>query len=331
MIEQNLYNVHGKYGLEYNNIFETGVPDMGVTRKTQLFQRPAILFFLLTCLMLIPFEAGGNSLEDVLKAGELRHLGIPYANFVTPDGQGLDVELVRAFADHLGVRYVFVKSTWKNIIPDLTGKKIKVTGDTVKTVGSCRKKGDIISTGFTVLPWREKIVSFSSMTFPSGIWLISAMNSKLTPIKPSGSITDDIEMVKKNLAGVSVLGLQGSCLAPGLYGLQKTGAEIHYFPPDHDLDEMIPSVMAKVVDSTLMDVPVALVALARWPGKIKVIGPLSLPQKMACAFAQDSPELKKAFDSFFSAYKKNGAYRRLVEKYYPSVFTYYPDFLTMDE
>jgi ABC-type amino acid transport substrate-binding protein len=190
--------------------------------------------------MLIPFEASGNGLKHVLKTGELRHLGIPYANFITPDGKGLDVELIQAFAKHLGVKYIFVKSTWKDIIPDLTGKIIKVSGDTVSITGKCSKKGDLISTGFTVLPWREKIVSFSSRTFPSGIWLISAMNSQLTPIKPSGSITSDIEMVKKNLQGISVLGLKGSCLAPGLYGLEKTGAKIHYFPPDHNLDEMIP-------------------------------------------------------------------------------------------
>ncbi len=177
------------------------------------------------------------------------------------------------------------------------------------------------------MPWRTKVVAFSAATFPSGIWLIARSDSPLAPIAPTGNIDKDIEMVKKELSGVSVLGLQGSCLAPSLYGIEETGAQVEFFPVDRDLEEMIPSVIAKVADTTLMDVPVALVALAKWPRQIKVIGPLSAPQDMACAFSKDSPKLKQAFDLFFSEFKKNGQYRELVTRYYPSVFSYYPDFL----
>ena len=284
----------------------------------------------IVCMVFIALVAavpvGAEDLDAILQSGTLKHLGIPYANFVTPDKEGLDVDLMHAFADYLGVRYKFIESTWSTIIPDLTGKQIKVTGDDVTIIGRTEKKGHIISTGFTVLPWRKKIVSFSRQTFPSGIWLIARSDSRLAPITPTGNISNDIEMVKKQLAGVTVLGLQGSCLAPSLYGIDKTGAKLRFFPPENDLEEMIPSVIAHNADATLIDVPVALVALTRWPGEIKVIGPVSLPQEMACAFSQDSPKLKAKFDSFFQQFKKNGQYRKLVEKYYPSVFTYYPDF-----
>ena len=271
-----------------------------------------------------------EELNQVLASGTLRHLGIPYANFVTSSHQGLDVELMKAFAKHLGVKYQFIETTWKDAVPDLTGKIIKVHGDKITVIGHKKRKGDIIATGFTVLPWREKIVLFSEQTFPSGIWLIARNDSLLKPIKPTGDITKDIDLVKKKLRGMSVLGLKGSCLAPNLYGIQKTGAHIKFFPADQDLDEMIPSVIAKNADSTLVDVPVALIALENWPGQIKVIGPVSPTQKMACACAQDSPQLKKAFDTFFTDFKKSGKYRELVEEYYPSVFTYYPKFLASE-
>ena len=124
-----------------------------------------------------------------------------------------------------------------------------------------------------------------------------------------------------------MLGLQGSCLDPSLYGIKETGAKVQFFPVDRDLEGMIPSVIAKMADTTLMDVPVALVALEKWPGKIKVIGPLSEPQDMACAFSKNSVRLKQAFDSFFEKFKESGEYRRLVKVYYPSVFIYYPNFL----
>jgi len=271
--------------------------------------------------------AVAGDLEDVVKSGTLRHLGIPYANFITQDKTGLDVELMQNFAKHLGVKYQFVQSTWQDIIPDLTGKRVKAVNNDIEVIGTSPIKGDVIATGFTVLPWREKIVDFSEKTFPSGIWLIARSDASLSPIVPTENVAGDIKAVKKMLSGISVLGLTGSCLDPELYGIKETGAKVQYFPTDRDLEEMIPSVMAQMADTTLMDVPVALVALAKWPGKIKVIGPLSDPQDMACAFSKNSPKLKKAFDAFFKGFKASNEYRDLVQAYYPSVFTYYPDFL----
>ncbi len=289
-------------------------------------QKIVILFVSISFFFIIP--AHGEDLGTIKQSGVLKHLGIPYANFVTERGTGLDIELMQAFARYLGVEYKFVGSTWKDIIPDLSGKEFKVVDTAIKVTGSRPKKGNVISTGFTVLPWRKNIVSFSDQTFPSGIWLVSRGDSSLKPIKPTGNIATDINLVKKELYGITVLGLKGSCLAPSQYGLDSTGAKIKYFPPENDLDGMIPAVIAKNADATLIDVPVALVALAKWPGKIKVIGPISERQEMACAFAKDSPKLKQAFGTFFKRFKKSGEYKKLVDKYYPTVFTYYPEFLS---
>lgn len=295
-----------------------------LTRYTQII----CLIALSVALNLTPAKA--QDLDDVVKSGQLRHLGIPYAQFVTQGNKGLDVELMQQFANHLGVEYRFVESTWQTIIPDLTGKKVKPSGDDILITGESAIKGDVISTGFTVLPWRKKIVDFSEATFPSGIWLIARSDVSLPPIKPTGNVIEDINRVKKSISGFSVLGLKESCLDPSLYGIAETGARVKHFPVDQDLADMIPAVVAKMTDTTLMDVPVALVALAKWPGKIKVIGPLSEPQDMACGFSKESPKLKQAFDSFFTKFKQSGKYRLLVQKYYPSVFTYYPDFLKTD-
>ncbi|MCF8109822.1 MAG: hypothetical protein K9J81_12635 [Desulfohalobiaceae bacterium] len=73
---------------------------------------------LLLCLWLVaPGYASG--LDEVKKSGVLRHLGVPYAHFVTGSGDGLDVELMRLFADRLGVSYEYVETTWSEAIrPD---------------------------------------------------------------------------------------------------------------------------------------------------------------------------------------------------------------------
>jgi ABC-type amino acid transport substrate-binding protein len=47
---------------------------------------------------------------------------------------------------------------------------------------------------------------------------------------------------------------------------------------------------------------------------------------MGNGFRKDSPLLRQAFDQFFQNSANNGTYRKLVEKYYPSVFLYLGDF-----
>ncbi len=284
-----------------------------------------ILVTLLFCLVVINSATAGD-LQDVLKAGKLRHLGIRYANFITNQETGLDVELMKHFASFLGVRYEFVESKWNRVIADLTGKVVVPDGDNVKIRGKSVIRGDAIATGFTVLPWRKKVVLFSSPTFPTGVWLIASAHSALNPVTPTGDIQKDIALVRAHLKGKSVLGLKNSCLDPDLYHVRESGAVIKLFPSERDLSEMIPSVMAGMADATLMDVPVALIALQKWPGYIKVVGPISPPQTMAVAFAKSSPKLLARFEQFFRKFKDDGDYDQLVRKYYPTVFTFYPDF-----
>ncbi len=267
-------------------------------------------------------NAGADELEAVIRAGKLRHIGVPYANFVISADTGLDVELVRAFAEHLGVQYEFVGSSWSRIIADLSGQSARVRGDDVEIIAEAPVRGDLIAAGLTVIAWRQKLVDFSTPTFPTGAWLVARADSDLQPIIPSGDIDQDVRAVKMLLRGKSVLGLQASCLDPTLYALDGAGALVKYFPENRSLDEMIPAVMAGMAETTLMDVPVALIALEKWPGKIKVIGPLSAPQEMACAFPKSAPNLRRAFDAFFAQFKADGNYDALVRKYYPSVFSY---------
>ncbi len=60
--------------------------------------------------------ANAADLADIQRRGELRHLGIRYANFVTGAGDGFDVELTRGFAQHIGVKYRLVYSDFYNVM-----------------------------------------------------------------------------------------------------------------------------------------------------------------------------------------------------------------------
>lgn len=275
-------------------------------------------------LLLTMGLASGGDLAEVKERGVLRHLGIPYANFVTGSGDGLDVEMARLFAGHLGVKYSYVKTDWKDVIGDLCGKKVRPRGEDVEILGEVPVKGDVIASGLTVLPWREKVVAYSTPTFPTQIWLVARADSSIKPIKPSGDPKKDVAAVKALLRGRSILGIGNTCLDPSLYGLKETGAEIRLF--GGNLNELVPAIIKGDAESVLQDAADALVAVEKWPGKIKVIGPVSLMQDMAYAFSKTAPRLRDSFNRFFEKCKKDGTYVRLVKKYYPAVFRYYPEF-----
>ncbi len=281
-----------------------------------------IIVILLVALPLVP--GFGAALPDIKARGVLRHLGVPYASFVTRTQDGLDVELVKLFAQDLGVKYEYVETSWENIIADLTGKKVKAKGDNVLVLGEAPVKGDLIACGFTILPWREKIMAYSTPTFPTQIWLIAQAEFPQKPITPAGDIDQDIAAVRAMLKGHSLLVKTNTCLDPSLYNLDQTGAKIKLF--HGGLNELAPALLNGEAEMTLLDVPDALIALGKWPGKIKVIGPLSRRQDMGAAFTKDSPQLRQAFNRFLEKCQKDGTYQCLVNKYYPDVLSYFPDF-----
>lgn len=282
-----------------------------------------LLFTALLPLFLI-ISAGAADLKEIKEKGVIRHLGIPYANFVTGSGDGMDVDLAKLFAQHLGVEYQYVEASWESVIGDLTGKKVRCKGDDIEVVGEAPVRGDIIANGFTILPWRKKIVDFSTPTFPSQIWLMARADSPLQPISPHVKVEEDIAAVRRLLKKRRLLGKANTCLDPSLYDLRETGASIVLF--SGSLNDLAPAVIQGDAELTLLDVPDALVALEKFPGKIKVIGPITEQQYMGCAFAKTSPELQKAFNRFLEKIKKDGTYLEIVRRYYPKVFSYYREF-----
>lgn len=268
--------------------------------------------------------ACGSDLDSIKKQGVLRHLGIPYANFVTGSGDGLDVELVQRFARHLGVKYEFVESDWDRVFGDLTGRQISPGGD--KALQAMPIRGDLIANGLTVIPWRQKLVDYSDPTFPSAVWLIARADSKTTPIADSGSRQRDISATKAKIGRTSLLVKEGTCLDPSLYNLTGKGLDLRNYTRSSNPNELVPAILNHDAEMTLLDVPDALMALEKWPGQIKVIGPISDEQIMAVGFRKTSPELRQAFNAFLESMKRDGTYASLVRKYYPSASRYFPEF-----
>lgn len=269
-------------------------------------------------------QGHARDLRGILEAGVLRHLGVPYAGFVTSPGQGLDAEVMMAFAKHLGVGYEYIATDWGTAIPDLLGCEVRVDGASAVLGAQVPVRGDVLASGLTVLPWREQVLAFSASTFPTQVWLVVRADSPIQPIVPTGDVDTDIELTREKLSGLQVLCKSGTCLDPRFFDLEKAGAGGVPFPGS--LNDLAPAVILGDADATLLDVPDAVMALQKFPGKIKIVGPMSREQRMAVAFSKDQPELLAEFNRFFAEFSRSGRYLQLVNDHYPLIHRYYPDF-----
>lgn len=128
------------------------------------------------------------------------------------------------------------------------------------------------------------------------------------------------------MSGQHVLAMEDSCLDPNLYNLYGKNIDMILPTRKRNLNEMVPAILNKDAENTLLDVADTLIALEKWPGQIKVIGPVSESQKMAAGFRKSSPKLREAYNQYLTIIKSDGTYQHLVEKYYPSVFDFYHDY-----
>jgi ABC-type amino acid transport substrate-binding protein len=279
------------------------------------------------CLGLVTASAAfAADLDDIKARGELRHLGIRYANFVTGAGDGLDVEIMQGFARRLGVEYKLVYSDFYSVIRDLLGQDVARRDGRVALEGAFPVKGDVIATGFTVLPWRQEVLLYSEPTFPSQVLLVAPSASSIQPIKEGATLADDIRATKLLIGSRSLLVMERTCLDPANYGLTGSGLDLKTYTKSANLNEMVPALLDGQAQLTLLDVPDAVLDLRKWAGQIKVLGPVSERQTLAAAFPKDAVNLRDAFNVYLRDLKADGSYDRLVDKYYPGIRRFFPDF-----
>jgi ABC-type amino acid transport substrate-binding protein len=278
----------------------------------------------MACLFMASSSAA--DLAEIKKRGEIRHIGIRYANFVTGAGDGLDVELMQGFAKRIGVSYKLVYSDFYSVIRDLLGKDVVQKSGEITLTGDYPVKGDVISTGFTILPWSEAVLLYSDPVLPSQVLLVAPAESDLQPIEDGADLEVDIANTRKAIGSRSVLVMERTCLDPINYGLVNVGIDLKAYNRSSNLNEMVPAMLNKEAELTLLDVPDAILDLRKWAGRIKILGPISGQQMLATAFPKDAPALRDQFNAYLRDIKASGAYDRLVDKYYPGIRRFFPEF-----
>jgi len=295
----------------------------GLFSRVRLVFAGAVLTLVAAPGLLTPVHA--QDLSEIRASGVLRHLGVPYARFVSGNGEGLDVEIVELFAKHLGVRYEYVQSEWSDVLQDLIGYDLEYK-PSLHTTTKRAVRGDVIGNGLTILAPRKNVLDYSVPTFPSAVWLLARADSPVKPIVPTGSLAQDILATKAKLVSGTTFVMDNSCLDPRLHDLENKGYKLRRATGSSNLNDLVPALLKGEADMTLLDVPDIIVAMEKWPGQIKVIGPISEEQLMGAGFRKTSPELRKAFDEFFAGLQADGTYMQLVRKYYRSAPRYLPEY-----
>ncbi|MGD9819375.1 MAG: transporter substrate-binding domain-containing protein [Desulfomonilaceae bacterium] len=263
-------------------------------------------------------------LDQIMAKRELSHLGVPYANFVTGDGEGLDAAIIKLYCKKIGVNYVYVKTDWDTVISDLSGKKFKMQGGKVEITGETPVKGDIIGNGLTVIPWRQQIINYSTPYFPSAIWVIAKADSPLKPIQPTSDPKKDVEAIRDLLKGKEVLGIKNTCVDLDLYNLSESKP---IYKEGITLNDLAAALIKGAAEISILDVPDSLVALSKFPGKIKILGSITGKQDMGFGFSKESPQLLASFNDFLAELKASGELSELILKYYPGIDNYFPEVL----
>jgi hypothetical protein len=261
-------------------------------------------------------------LDEIKARGYLKHIGVPYANFVTGDGEGLDTEILKLYAQSIGVKYQYVKTDWDNVIGDLSGKKVKVKDGKPEVIENVPVKGDIIGNGLTVIPWRQEIIDYSTPYFPNMIWVVARADSPLHPIKPTKDLKKDVENTRSLLKGKDVLGIRNTCVDLSLYNLEDVRP---VFKEGLTLNDLAAVLVKGDAEISILDVPDSLVALSKFPGRIKILGAITQKQDMAFGISKDSPKLRESLNQFLAQLKSSGKLSELLLTYYPGLENYFPE------
>ena len=64
--------------------------------------------------------------------------------------------------------------------------------------------------------------------------------------------------------------MERTCLDPTNYGLVNVGIDLKTYNKSANLNEMVPAMLNKEAELTLLDVPDAILDLRKWAGKIKI-------------------------------------------------------------
>jgi len=208
----------------------------------------------------------------------------PFESMNGAVAEGFDVDLMNAIAKEAGLsKAVFLTEGFDTLIP------------TLKAGG----KFDVIASGMTIKPERQKEVNFSDPYFDS---------NQSIAMKTGATITDP----KTELAGKKI-GVQS-----GTTGEDWTKSNIPNATrvPFKTATEAFAALQAGNVDAVINDLPVTVEIVKDKARGLAIVKEIATGEQYGFAVSKDNPDLLKAINDALAKVKASGEYKTLYDKYF---------------
>jgi membrane-bound lytic murein transglycosylase F len=233
------------------------------------------------------------TLHKIVKAGEITIItrNAPHCYYIYRDeAMGFEYDLVKAFADYLGVGLnVKIIENWDGMVPALK-----------------KGNGSLIAAGIAITPKRKKQVAFSDGYMEIQQYVIAHRNAPI---------------IKKieDLSGKTIHVRKATVHQERLEELQRQGISLTVRQhKDAPAEELIQRVAEREIDFTVADSNIALLNRRHYPAAI-MASPISNQQQLGWAVHPHSKQLLEKINSFFKSIKGNGQFDEIYSKYYGDV------------
>lgn len=252
--------------------------------------RPALLLLLFIPYLLSCSFFENNKLRAVKSAGELVVLTrtSPTTYFETPDGPaGFEYDLVKSFADYLGVKPRFViAEKFTDIIPRL------IKGD-----------ADMAAAGITVTEARSKLVRFG----PPYQLIRQQVIYRLGTDRPA---------TVQDLIGRQIEVQGGTSYIERLNELKQVYPELKWTEADKDTEDMLQLVWEGLLELTIADSNIVAINRQYFP-EIQVAFDIQKPESLAWALPlSEDQSLSNAAIKFLESSRASGELAQLIDRYY---------------
>lgn len=267
--------------------------------------RGAVLLIILSLVLLVscqsdvetvePSPEAASTLDAILRSQRLRvitrnnsHCYYSYRE----QEMGFEYDLVKAFADHLGVQLeIIIAGKWEKMIPDLLSGA-----------------GDMIAASMTITPKRSRQVLFSDG------YMNIVQHLMVHRSKPSLKTL-------KDLSGQSIHVRKGTSYEERLENLKRTQPELNYeiiLHEDVPTEELIRRVSENEIDITIADSNIAMLNRRYYPNAI-MTGTVNKAEKLGWAVHPAARKLMMRINLFFDQIQQNGTYAEIYNRYYANV------------
>ena len=238
-----------------------------------------------------PKQEAGRSLQEIRDAGKLVVLtrNAPTTYYIGRDGEptGPELEMVNAFADHLGLEVEFlVKDSIQEIISGIE-----------------QAEGDLAAAGLTMSPVRQEAFHFG----PSYQDVTQQVVCRRDNVQPE-SVTE--------LVGLEIKVIAASSYAAQLARLRQEHPELSWEETDSlSTEQLLYSVWQRELDCTVADSNIVDINRRYFP---ELIAPMNLSraEPLAWMMSSQQDELQSAVSDWFDEYQGSGRLSALQDKYY---------------